>query len=219
MSESVLIIGGGIIGLSCAWEAAKRGFRVTVLENDTFGGQASGAAAGMLAPFSENTDGPDPFFRLCLDSYFLYPDWVREMEELSGRKVELCHSGSLNIAFHEADLLPMRTRLDWQQKYGVPCELLGAAELRSLEPEVSPQAIGALYCPGESHVFAPKLVDALMEACWKAGVRLIPHAGQLTKLEVSTGSGVSVTMADAGSWHADRLGGAACAGVVRAGRS
>jgi glycine oxidase len=204
VSESVLIIGGGIVGLSCAWEAAKRGFRVTVLEKDTFGGQASGAAAGMLAPFSENTEGPDPFFRLCLDSFFLYPDWVREIEEASGRKVELCHSGSLNVVFHEADLLPLQTRLAWQQKYGVPCELLNAAELRSLEPEISQQAIGALYCPGESHVFAPKLVGAAEEACRRAGVQLIPHTGQLTKLEARAGR-VSVTMADAGSWHGDRV--------------
>ncbi|TFE28101.1 glycine oxidase ThiO [Cohnella luojiensis] len=205
MAESVLVIGGGIIGLSCAWEAAKRGFRVTILEKDTFGGQASGAAAGMLAPFSENTESPDPFFRLCLDSFFLYPSWVHEVEEASGRRVELCRSGSLNVAFHEADLLPMHTRLAWQQTYGVPCEMLSELELRRLEPELSQQAIGALYCPGESHVFAPLLVDALMEVCSKVGVRLIPHAGQLTKLEAGASSGVSVTMTDAGSWHADRV--------------
>ncbi|MFC5469058.1 glycine oxidase ThiO [Cohnella suwonensis] len=205
MPESVLIIGGGIIGLSCALESARRGFRVTVLEQDAFGGQASGAAAGMLAPFSENTEGPDPFFRLCLDSFYRYPDWVRQLEEQSGHKAELCSSGSLNVVFHEADLLPMQTRLAWQRNYGVPLEMLDESELHRLEPGLSRRAVGALYCPVESHVFAPKLVNAVEEACRRAGVRLIPHAGQLTNLEAGSVSGVRVTMANAGSWRGDRL--------------
>ncbi|PRX71732.1 glycine oxidase [Cohnella sp. SGD-V74] len=210
-SIEVLILGGGIIGLSSAWEAAKRGFRVTVLEAEEFGGQASGAAAGMLAPFSENTESPDAFFRLCADSHARYPDWVRELEELTGRSVELRGSGSLNVAFHEADFLSLRARLEWQSRYGTGFELLGASELRRLEPELSEQALGALYCPGESHVFAPKLVGALEEACRRAGVRLVAHAGRVAGLERVAGTGVAVRTAGAGSWLADRV--VVCAGA------
>jgi len=210
-SAEVLILGGGIIGLSSAWEAAKRGFRVTVLEAEEFGGQASGAAAGMLAPFSENTESPDAFFRLCADSHARYPDWVRELEELTGQSAELCRSGSLNVALHEADFLSLRARLDWQSRYGAGFELLGASELRGLEPELTEQALGALYCPGESHVFAPKLVRALEEACRRAGVRLVAHAGCVTGLERVVGAGVVVRTAGAGSWLADRV--VVCAGA------
>ena len=205
MAESVLILGGGIIGLSCALEAARLGFKVTVLEESSFGGQASGAAAGMLAPFSENPDGEDPFFRLCFDSFLRYPEWVRQIEELSGQPVELRGSGSLNVAFHEADLLPMHTRLAWQRRFSPQMEWLDETQLQKLEPRLSRKAAGALYCPTESHVFAPKLAIAAEEACRRAGVRLIPQAGRLTKLEVGEASGVSVTMADAGTWNADRL--------------
>ncbi|XID93206.1 glycine oxidase ThiO [Paenibacillaceae bacterium WGS1546] len=207
----VLVIGGGIIGLSCAWEAAKRGFRVTVLEEGEFGGQASGAAAGMLAPFSENPESPDPFFRLCADSHSRYPGWVRELEERTGRSVELRRSGSLNIAFHEADFLSMRARLEWQPQFGVPLELLGEAELRSLEPAVSGHALGALYCPGESHVFAPKLVGAVEEACRRSGVRLVPRAGRISELARVPGGGVCVRTVRGESCHADQA--VACAGA------
>lgn len=205
MAQSVLILGGGIIGLSCALEAARLGFRVTVIEEGEFGGQASGAAAGMLAPFSENPDGADPFFRLCFYSFLRYPDWVRQIEELSGRRVELRPSGSLNVVFHEADLLPMQTRLAWQRSYCAQMEWLDETQLHKLEPRISHRAIGALYCPAESHVFAPKLAIAAEEACRRAGVRLVPHAGRLTKLEATNISGVSVTMGDAQTWRADRL--------------
>ncbi|WP_027084270.1 glycine oxidase ThiO [Cohnella panacarvi] len=205
MAQSVLILGGGIIGLSCALEATGLGFRVTVVEESGFGGQATGAAAGMLAPFSENPDGFDPFFRLCLDSFMQYPEWVREIEEISGERVELSASGSLNVAFHEADMLPMQTRLQWQRPYCAQMEWLDESRLHSVEPRISRKAIGALYCPAESHVFAPKLAIAAEEACRRAGVRLVPHAGPLSKLEVTKASGVSVTMGDAQTWRADRL--------------
>lgn len=205
MAESVLILGGGIIGLSCALEAAGLGFRVTVLEEGEFGGQATGAAAGMLAPFSENPDGADPFFRLCWDSFMRYPEWVRQIEEISGRQVELCASGSLNAVFHEADLLPMQTRLQWQLSYSARMEWLDETQLRKMEPRISHRAIGALYCPAESHVFAPKLAIAAEEACRRSGVRLVSHAGRLSRLEVTKASGVSVTMGDAQAWRADRL--------------
>ncbi len=60
--QKVVIVGGGIIGLSIALRLANKGVHVTVLEKNTCGGQASGAAAGMLAPFSEIGEDQDVFF-------------------------------------------------------------------------------------------------------------------------------------------------------------
>lgn len=202
MKPSVLIVGGGIVGLSCAFEAASRGFSVTVLERDAPGGQASGAAAGMLAPFSENGDGPDAVFRLCLESLRLYPEWVRRVEEASGRRVEWRRTGSLHVALHEADLLPLESRLAWQRAYGVVEEADGAA-LRELEPGLSARAIAALYCPEESHVHAPKLVAALEQACRNAGVRLAAHAGDILRADLDGSEGVRIETASGGAHAAD----------------
>ncbi|MBB6633692.1 glycine oxidase ThiO [Cohnella thailandensis] len=203
MKPSVLIVGGGIIGLSCAFEAASRGFAVTVLERDGFGGQASGAAAGMLAPFSENPDGPDAFFRLCLDSLRLYPEWARRVEEASGRRVEFLRTGSLQVALHEADELPLARRMEWQRPFGSFAERLSGEALRKLEPGLTGEAVSALYCPEEGHVHAPKLVEALELACLRAGVRLVAGAGELLRAEADESSGVRVTAAAAGRHAAD----------------
>ena len=172
MSSSILVLGGGIIGLSCAFELRRRGFRVTVLEIGKCGGQASGAAAGMLAPFSENTEEPDPFFRLCLESLRLYPDWQRDIKEIAGPgfDFEYTNSGSLYVFYHEADILAMETRMQWQNEYGAAAELLDANGLSKLEPKISPKAAGALYYPRESHVYAPGYVKALEQACRLTGV-------------------------------------------------
>ncbi|GIO13933.1 glycine oxidase ThiO [Cohnella xylanilytica] len=200
-AASVLIVGGGIIGLSSAFEAASRGFAVTVLERGEFGGQASGAAAGMLAPYSENGEGPDAFFRLCLESLRLYPEWVSRVEYASGRKVEWLRTGSLHAALHEADLLPLRTREAWQRRFGA-VEYADGDALRGLEPALHGRAIAALYCPEESHVHAPKLVSALEQACRNLGVRLVPRAGEVAALDAD-GQGVRVATSAAGAYAAD----------------
>ncbi|RKN84745.1 glycine oxidase ThiO [Paenibacillus ginsengarvi] len=170
MTKHILVLGGGVIGLSCAFELKRRGFAVTLLEPRTCGGQASGAAAGMLAPFSENVEQPDPFFKLCLRSLQLYPEWQRAVKEVSGFDFEYAETGSLYTIYHGADIQAMESRKLWQNEHGARCELLSAHELRELEPRITSDAIGALHYPGESHVYAPDYVKALEAACKRIGV-------------------------------------------------
>lgn len=206
MPQSVLILGGGIIGLSCAFEAVRRGYRVTLAESGKLGGQASGAAAGMLAPYSENTEQPDEFFRLCLRSLRLYPEWICDVEEVSGIKTDWLRSGSLNIFRHEADLLPAESRMRWHNAWGAKEELVEGSALRSLEPGLNPDAAFAVYSPEESHVYAPGLVAALETACRKMGVNVIEHAGELLSLEAQTAGGASIRMTSLPkTLHADRI--------------
>ena len=82
MTNEILIIGGGVIGLAIAVELKLRGANVTVLCRD-FQAAATHAAAGMLAPDAEKI--PDEAMRsLCWRSRSLYPDWTRKLEDLTG---------------------------------------------------------------------------------------------------------------------------------------
>lgn len=212
MPQSVIVLGGGIIGLSCAFEAARRGMRVTLLEPGELGGQASGAAAGMLAPYSENTEQPDDFFHLCLSSLRLYPEWITAVEALSGMSTEWIQSGSINVFMHEADVLPVQSRLQWQNEWGAEAQLIDAAQLRKLEPALAHTAIAGVFTPQESHVYAPKLVVALEAACRNLGVNMMVHAGEIDEVIVHPSGGVTVrTQALAQPVHADRL--VVCAGA------
>ncbi|WP_055109845.1 FAD-dependent oxidoreductase [Paenibacillus ihumii] len=195
MMQNIVIMGGGVIGLSCAFELRKRGHSVTLLEIGQCGGQASGAAAGMLAPYSENLEEPDEFFHLCVDSLRLYPAWQAEIRHVSGQDFEYTNSGSLYAVYHEADILALEGRLLWQRAFGSSGSIVEGEELRRIEPGISSEVKAALHTPEESHIYAPHYVQALEQACRNTGVRIIEN------LE-------SVSIVD---WHRVQPGGAQAA--------
>lgn len=207
MAEHLVVIGGGVIGLSCAYELRSRGYEVTVIERNGCGGQASGAAAGMLAPYSENSEQPDAFFELCLDSLRLYEDWQQDIREVSGIPFEYSRTGSLYAYFHEADRLAMESRRLWQQPFGAEAEIVTGEALFELEPGLSRGVRGALYYPHETHVYAPHYVQALELACRLRGVAIRDHAGdlELEECSIAAGDGVLVKLASGETVSGDRL--------------
>ena len=82
----VVVIGGGIIGSSIAWRAAREGMSVAVVDDSTRTA-ASGVAAGMLAPVTEIEYGEEALLQLNLKSSGLYEDFVRELESVTGHDV------------------------------------------------------------------------------------------------------------------------------------
>ena len=102
--SNVLIIGGGIIGLSLARKLHKKGFKkITILERGAIGKESSHAAAGMLAVQAE-TDQPDAFFEFCNDSNKLYPNFAEELFDETGVDIKLDKAGTLYLAFNETDV-------------------------------------------------------------------------------------------------------------------
>lgn len=179
----MLVVGGGVIGLSVAFECRNRGYDVTIIESGVCGGQASGAAAGMLAPYSEITEDPDDFFKLCQESLLIYPDWVEEVMSCSGQTFEYNNSGSLYAIYHEADMLSLESKQRWQREFGIESYILSGEEARKREPLLSDDTYAALFCPEESHIYTPGYVSALIQACRNSGVKILEHAGKADLVE------------------------------------
>lgn len=158
---SILIIGGGVIGLALAREFRKKGIRkITILERGEIGKEASFAAAGMLAPQAE-ADQADDFFEFCDDSRRLYKDFTEELLEETGIDVELDMSGTLYTALTEHDLEEIQKRFSWQTSAGLKVERLTAKETQKLEPFISPDSLESLFFPNDWHVETRKLIKAL----------------------------------------------------------
>jgi glycine oxidase len=128
------------------------GARSPPVERGEIYGEASGAAAGMLAPLSESPR-PGPFVELCLASLSLFPALADALREETGIDIEYLPSGILRVALTEDEERELRHRLEWQRSLGLPLEWVDGEALRRLEPRLAP-ARGALYSPQEHQVSA-----------------------------------------------------------------
>src|SRR3954465_3782661 len=117
-SYDAVVIGGGLIGLACAWRAAERGLSVVVLERGEPGDGASGVAAGMLAPVTEADFGEEALLALNLASRELWPGFAAELEERSGLSSGFRESGALVVATEPDDVAELRRLHEFQSSLG-----------------------------------------------------------------------------------------------------
>lgn len=161
MNSNVLIIGGGIIGLSIARALKKKGIdKITILERGAIGKEASYAAAGMLAPNAE-TEKTDDFFYFCTQSNQLYPQFSTELLDETGVNIELERGGTFYLALRDHDVNEIRRRFEWQKSAGLKVEHLSAEEIRKAEPFVSPDVREGLFFPNDWQVENRQLIAAL----------------------------------------------------------
>ncbi len=202
MDQDVLIIGGGVIGLSIARELHKSGVRrITLVEKSVCGSEASWAAAGMLGPQAE-ADGTGPFFDLCCASRDLYPDLARELLAETAVDIELDRSGTLYLAFTDDDVSEVHKRFKWQRNAGLPVEHLSAGEVRRAEPLVSPEVRGALFFADDWQVENRKLCAALKRYAELSGIEIRENT-RVEKLLVENGR-VTGAETDSGRITSDR---------------
>jgi glycine oxidase len=179
-ARDVLVVGGGVIGLTIAWRAAQRGLSVAVID-DGKSESAWHAAAGMLAPVTEVHYGETALLRLNLASAEAYPAFVHELEETTGLATGYRTCGTLAVAFDSDDRAALDDLARYQESLGLKAEPLTGRECRRLEPMLSPGVRGGLMAHGDHQVDNRALVAALRATCDSAGVEWISGmASQLT---------------------------------------
>jgi glycine oxidase len=172
----VVVVGAGIVGAAIAHECAARGASVALLDRAEPAGQASGAAAGMLAPCSE-AHQPGPFLDLARESLALWPSLAERARDASGVDPELVLDGLLRVALDGEQADEVRARLRWQGEAGMQTgSWIDAARARELEPVLTPDLAGAAWYPGEGHVHSRHAVRALVEAARWHGAEVLRGA-------------------------------------------
>lgn len=171
----ILVVGGGVIGLSIAWALRREGITVTVVEQGVVGGQATGAAAGMLAPLAE-ARVPGPFVTLGLESLRRYPALSAELMDETGIDIGFIGPGMLRVAMNDDEAYDLNLEFGWQKEVGLEVERLSAKETRLLEPSLAPEVRLAVRSSEERQVEPRRLVRALALACGHRGVNLIEGA-------------------------------------------
>ena len=211
-SYDAVVVGGGVIGLACAWRAVRRGARVALVERSRPPAGATRVAAGMLAPVGELAFGEPELLKMTLAAAELYPEFVAELEAASGLEAGYRSDGALHVALDRDEAAELRRVHELQRSLGLGAEWLPPRRCRELEPGLTPSFNGGVHAPGEGSVDPRALSAALLAAlAAEDGAELrIENGAEAALLDgeriagVRTGSGeelrAAATVLAAGAW-------------------
>jgi glycine oxidase len=169
----VVIVGGGIIGGSIAFDLAQRNLRVAVLDRQELMREASWAAAGMLSP-APDCAATIPLVPLGRASLSLYPKFVDAVEEASGLRISYRTGGAVEVICHGDAERELSTLVALHRGLGLACEPLALEEARNMEPALGRDARAAALLPDECSVEPRALTSAMLAAAASAGAALCP---------------------------------------------
>jgi glycine oxidase len=213
--DDVLIIGGGVIGLSLAWDLARHGQAVRVIDQGAFGREASWAGAGILPPAKANSS-QHPCEQLRGLACDLHPQWADELQRLTGINTGFRRCGGLHLARTLGEAAALTAWAGLLREEGIEIERLSAADVGEIEPGIEAAAIprralateslvpgpaaplsAAFLVPDEAQLRNPRHLQALVAACERADATLTPHttitdlilnANELSALQTSKGT-------------------------------
>jgi glycine oxidase len=166
-----VIIGGGLIGASTAFELAREKLRVVLLDRQQPGHEASPAAGGMLSPES---DGPEaaPVAPLAKESLKLYPGFIASIEELAERRTFFKLEGALELFLAPHGEAERDKVVAEHCKLGFAAEPIPVADAARLAGAVNPAVRAAAWFPEEGTLEPRPLMDAVLVAAQRRGVEI-----------------------------------------------
>lgn len=215
-----VVVGAGVIGCSIAFFLARESqgkFKVALVDRNIVGDETSSGAAGMLAAQIE-TDAPGPFLDLQIQSREIFKWLSGELEDLTGASIHYVKKGISDLAFSPEGEKPLRERMEWQKKAGLPVEWHSGEEAARRYPFLRKKPAGGLFAPEDGQVSSADLVQALCEAAKKSGVDVFESESveelslkaprqDFLETHLSKFSASHFVLA-AGSWTGRMLGGA-----------
>ncbi len=174
--SDILIIGGGVIGLSTALRLAGQDVSVTVVDRQRVGAEASWAGAGMLPP-GDLATAKTPEARLRSYSYDMWEPFCAQLRELSGMDNGYRKCGAVEVGLDSA-AFDLQVR-QWQAE-GLCCDPLDRAELERHVPGLQQQIQHGVFLPEFAQVRNPRHLKALTAACQAMGVEILEDVGHLS---------------------------------------
>lgn len=172
-----IVVGGGIIGGSIALALAREKLRVLVLDRAEPGGEASWAAAGMLAPAPENFSlaaeaETTRFIPFAKASFALYPPFIEEVESLSRLPTGFRRDGTLEFFFGARGEWEHTETLRIYRQFGVAVESISTDEARTKAPAANREAVAAAWVQDECTVDPRLLTPAVLTAAKGRGAEV-----------------------------------------------
>ncbi|MCH9653739.1 MAG: glycine oxidase ThiO [Planctomycetes bacterium] len=211
----VNIVGGGVMGLSIAYELANHGFSVSIYDRRELGKEASWAGAGMLPP-ADIKAAKTPRLQLRAASKMMWSDWSSCLKEESGIDNGFMNCGGFHVTFDDEMVEWRETVSEWRHS-GAQVEEIEPGSLQDTAPFLSSQVQAAFYLPEMSQVRNPRHLKALLMACANKGVQLNPgtpvigfetDGSKVTGIRTTTGiQRAGRTVIAGGAWSPEVLHG------------
>jgi len=171
-----VVAGGGLIGASIAFELAAEGLRVAVFDAQNPGREASWASAGMISPAPESSEMAS-LLPISLASVRLYPEFIRSVEDLTGRSVGYRKDGALDLLLDETGQAEIDEILALHRAAGLRAEALSGPEAREIEPALTSELRAAVHRPDEASLDNRLFTEATLEAARRKGVEIFAGNG------------------------------------------
>ena len=207
-SYDTLIVGGGVIGLSLAWELTQHGESVCVVDRGQLGKEASWAGAGMVpaGPAKSHWQLATAYEQLEGLSQRLHPEWHQKLLAKTGIDSEFRPCGTLHLARNDAEESVLQKKILRWNELGIDCKPLDAQQIAELEPALESYAkkfIAGYHLREEAQLRNPRHLQALVSACEGEGVALRP--GQGVERFESASSSLAAAITSDGPIYANRF--------------
>ena len=164
-TADVLVVGGGLHGVSAALHLARRGLKPVVLEKDHVGRHASGVNAGGVRRLGRHL-AEVPLSVAAMEM------WHR-IGDLVGDDCGFESHGQVKVAETEAELAALAARVETLRDLGFAHEdLIGRADLKAMVPAISDHCVGAIIARGDGAANPYRTTLAFRRAAERAGARV-----------------------------------------------
>ena len=198
-----LIIGGGAVGLSLAYELSRHGRSVAVVDRRSPGREASWAGAGLLPPCLSRIGHPALDSMVAMSNR-LHEQWSRSLLDETGIDNECRRSGALLLATTEQHRVRLRDDALYWRERDIQLDSVALETLPEFEPEIAvSQILEAYHAPDEVQLRNPRHLQALVAACLRRGVEIVSDV----EIDGFKRHGTQVVAAQAGnvSFEADQI--------------
>lgn len=163
----VVIVGAGIVGAACAYECARAGMRVAVVDQEMVGSGATAAGMGHIVVM----DDSDAQFALTRYSQQLWQELRPDLPV----EVEYEQCGTIWVAADDEEMAEVRRKSNYYGRRAVPTEILGPHDLETSEPNLKKGMAGGLLVPEDGVLYPPCAARVLMDRARSGGAAL--HVG------------------------------------------
>ncbi len=169
--SDVVVVGGGVIGLSIAWRLACAEVGVTLIDRRAVGREASWAGAGLIAANSERLK-TNSSVELRSWSAVLFPEWSASLLAETGIDIGYRRCGGVDVALTESEDTDLRSSAGRWRTEGIVFERLAPADYSRVEPALGPNIRAAYFLPDRAQIRNPRFLKALQTAARGRGVSI-----------------------------------------------